>query len=96
VVAEAITCKFNSDFGALWMLAAQGPGQAISGAIDSAIADGFANDGALLEPSASGLHFNFSADPDDERCTDDASVAGPDTHGSLVGAQRLWLDQRCE
>ncbi|WP_196237396.1 putative Ig domain-containing protein [Bradyrhizobium elkanii] len=52
---------------------AQGSGQAISGAIDGAIADGFADGGTLLTPSATGIHFNFAADPSEES---DAGMAG--------------------
>ncbi|MBB5048945.1 hypothetical protein HNR60_003716 [Rhodopseudomonas rhenobacensis] len=43
---------------------AQSSGAAISGAIDSAISEGFANGGQLLTPSGSGLRFNFTDDPD--------------------------------
>jgi hypothetical protein len=44
---------------------AQVSGQAISGAIDSAIGEGFSEGGgALVTPSGSGVRFNFSADPD--------------------------------
>ncbi|WP_167558849.1 putative Ig domain-containing protein [Bradyrhizobium canariense] len=64
---------------------AQGSGQAISGAIDSAVADGFADDGTFLTPSATGFHFNFAADPYEERGAGDASAAGSGTSGGLFG-----------
>ncbi len=43
-------------------VAAQTSGGAISGAIDSAISEGFAGGGGLIAPSGSGIRFNFSAD----------------------------------
>ena len=42
-------------------IAAQNSGQAISGAIDSAIADGFSDDCSLMTPSASGLRITSCA-----------------------------------
>ena len=46
-------------------MVAQNSGQAIVGAIDGAIADGFGGGGSpLLSPSGNGMRFNFSADPD--------------------------------
>lgn len=44
-------------------LIAQGSGQAISGAIDSAINDGFNDSPALITPSDTGLHFAVTGDP---------------------------------
>jgi uncharacterized repeat protein (TIGR01451 family) len=49
---------------------AQNSGQAIAGAIDTAIADGFSDGGDLVTPSGTGLRFNFSADPDQPDATD--------------------------
>ncbi|WP_283808449.1 Ig-like domain repeat protein [Bradyrhizobium sp. AS23.2] len=43
---------------------AQVSGQAISGAIDSAIGEAFNGGGAFIAPSASGVRFNFAADPE--------------------------------
>ncbi len=40
---------------------AQASGQAISGAIDSAIAEGFNDGGAFVTPGAGGVRFNFAA-----------------------------------
>jgi hypothetical protein len=49
---------------------AQTSGSAISGAIDTAISEGFSNGGGpLTTPSAGGVRFNFSADPDQEPAT---------------------------
>jgi hypothetical protein len=45
-------------------VAAQVSGQAISGAVDSAITEGFSDGGAFVTPSANGVRFNFAADPD--------------------------------
>jgi hypothetical protein len=44
-------------------LEAQGSGQAIAGATDNAIADGFASGGGLVTANDSGMHFNFAAEP---------------------------------
>lgn len=46
-------------------LVAQESGQAIAGAIDGAISDGFSDDGgSFATPNGTGMHFNFAADPD--------------------------------
>jgi hypothetical protein len=45
-------------------VAAQVSGQAISGAVDSAITEGFSDGGAFVTPGATGVRFNFAADPD--------------------------------
>lgn len=42
---------------------AQSSGQAISGAIDDAISEGFGDGGVFVTPSQSGVRFNFAADP---------------------------------
>jgi hypothetical protein len=49
---------------AVTKVVAQNSGQAISGALDNAIADGFSDGGSLVTPDGAGLRFNFSADPD--------------------------------
>ncbi len=54
-------------------LVAQNSGQAISGAIDDAIADGFNDGGSFLTPANARMRFNFSADPRDQ---DEWSPAG--------------------
>jgi hypothetical protein len=64
---------------------AQDSGAAISGAVDSAITEGFSNGGAFVTPNSSGVRFNFAADPDGKpadaaRSTDPFSSAG----GSLA------------
>ncbi|WP_244522072.1 Ig-like domain repeat protein [Bradyrhizobium embrapense] len=46
-------------------LVAQNSGQAISGAIDNAISDGFSEGGSFMTPSGAGMRFNFAADPSD-------------------------------
>jgi len=45
---------------------AQASGQAISGAIDDAVSEGFSQNGQLVTPSDTGLHFNFAAEPQDD------------------------------
>ncbi len=55
-------------------------GQAISGAIDSAIAEGFSDGGgSLVSPNNSGIRFNFSADgsSDDPKDSSKVSSAAP-------------------
>jgi hypothetical protein len=47
-------------------LVAQNSGQAISGAIDDAIADGFSDGGPFMSPGNMRMRFNFSADPRDQ------------------------------
>ena len=46
-------------------LVSQNSGQAISGALDDAIADGFNDGGNFITPGAGRMRFNFSADPRD-------------------------------
>ncbi|MGJ4947436.1 beta strand repeat-containing protein [Bradyrhizobium sp. HKCCYLS20291] len=47
-------------------LVAQNSGQAISGAIDDAIADGFSDGGTFLTPGSGRMRFNFSAESRDD------------------------------
>jgi hypothetical protein len=58
-------------------MVAQVWGQATSGAIESAVSEGFAGGGGkLISPSGNGVRINFSADPDDqEQANGDASRA---------------------
>jgi hypothetical protein len=56
-------------------IVAQNSGQAISGAIEDAISEGFANGGLFLTPSPSGFHFNFAADPYEEHGAPDGKTA---------------------
>ncbi len=60
---------------AVTKLVAQSSGQAMSGAIDSAIAEGFNDGGDLITPSDNGVRFTFPADPD-RRSTVDERVGG--------------------
>jgi hypothetical protein len=67
-------------------LVAQVSGQAITHAVDGAIADGFSDGGgSLINPSGNGMHFNFAADPD-------ASPAGADRMAGFVGANTSGRD----
>jgi Bacterial Ig-like domain (group 3)/Autotransporter beta-domain/IPT/TIG domain len=63
---------------------AQNSGQAISGAIDSAISDGFSDGGAFFTPSATGMHFNFAADRDNEEQQATSSDAPPGRGNAYV------------
>ncbi|WP_375314279.1 putative Ig domain-containing protein [Bradyrhizobium sp. A5] len=69
-------------------LVAQNSGQAISGAIDDAIADGFSDGGTFLTPGNARMRFNFSADPRDQDegspGTDRASAGESNVHSSLL------------
>jgi Bacterial Ig-like domain (group 3)/Autotransporter beta-domain len=76
-------------------LVAQVSGQAVSGAVDSAISEAFSGNGALVTPSGSGVHFNFAADPDGKpantapRSTDPFSSA----NGSFASGGRSFGTQ---
>jgi hypothetical protein len=76
-------------------VAAQASGQAISGAIDSAISEGFSNGGALVTPSASGLRFNFAADPDGKPTDTTARSSDPfsSANGSFASTGRGFVSQ---
>jgi hypothetical protein len=60
-------------------MVAQASGQAISGAIDDAIAESFSDGGALVMPGNGRMRFNFSADPRD--ADDSAAAAGSSVSG---------------
>ena len=72
-------------------VAAQASGQAISGAVENAITEGFSGGGAFVTPSAGGIRFNFGADPDGQPVTASAAAAtGPFARidaGARPGAQ---------
>ncbi|WP_229168697.1 Ig-like domain repeat protein [Bradyrhizobium altum] len=57
-------------------LVAQNSGQAISGAIDNAISEGFSDGGSFMTPSGAGMRFNFAADPDNGVAQADAGNRG--------------------
>lgn len=59
---------------------AQNSGAAISGAIDTAISDGFSGGGSFMTLSAGGVRFNFSADPDQS-----ASPSSGPTMSNTIG-----------
>ena len=74
-------------------LIAQGSGQAITGAVDSAIADGFAEGGAPFTMSPSGMRFNFAAET--ERMDDAFAALGYDKivrkAPVYVKPEKIWL-----
>ena len=63
---------------------AQASGQAISGAIDNAIAEGFSGGGALIMPSGNGARFNFAADLDANLAS--APIHSTDPFSSVNGS----------
>ncbi|WP_244423296.1 putative Ig domain-containing protein [Bradyrhizobium sp. ORS 375] len=64
-------------------MVAQNSGQAISGAIDDAIADGFSDSGgAFLTPGGTRMRFNFSADPRDQDERPPAADSAPGTNAA--------------
>ncbi|WP_434895125.1 putative Ig domain-containing protein [Bradyrhizobium oligotrophicum] len=69
-------------------LVAQNSGQAISGAIDDAIADGFSDGGPFMSPGNMRMRFNFSADPRDQDepapTSDRAAAGGSDAYSSML------------
>jgi hypothetical protein len=82
VAIPADSIKLRQLQVAVTKVVAQHSGQAISGALDTAIADGFSDGGGLVTPSGTGLRFNFSADDSDRP---DASSA---TSGDKVVSDR--------
>ncbi len=56
----------------LTKVVAQNSGQAISGAIDGAISEGFNDGGSFMTPSGAGMRFNFAADPENDAAQADA------------------------
>jgi hypothetical protein len=72
-------------------MVAQQSGQAISGAVDSAISEAFSDGGALVSPNGNGVRFNFAADPD-ARAADGAPRASDpfsSATGSFGGGRRV-------
>jgi hypothetical protein len=65
---------------------AQNSGSAISGAIDTAISDGFGDGGDLVTPSDGGLRFNFSADPDRPHAATSESTITDRWNGTYTGS----------
>jgi Autotransporter beta-domain/Bacterial Ig-like domain (group 3) len=61
---------------------AQNSGQAISGAVDSAITEGFADGGTFVTPGASGIRFNFAADPEAQGEQTASTLADPSRQAS--------------
>jgi uncharacterized repeat protein (TIGR01451 family) len=70
VAIPADSIKLRQLQVAVTQMVAQNSGQAIAGAIDTAITDGFSDGGGLVTPSGTGLRFNFSADPDQPGAAD--------------------------
>jgi hypothetical protein len=68
---------------AVTKIEANNSGQAISGVIDSAIAEGFSGGGELITPSGTGVRFNFSAEP---REMDPATGSVADRAGDAFAA----------
>jgi hypothetical protein len=79
---------------AVTKIEAQSSGQAISGAIDNAIADGFSGTGAPMTASDNGIRFNFAAEPQRAR-VDDAFAALGYASNALkappLPAPKVWL-----
>ena len=65
-------------------MVAQTSGQAISGAVDSAISEGFGGGGGLITPSGSGVRFNFAADAE-ETSPGAGTVRASDPFSSATG-----------
>jgi Autotransporter beta-domain/Bacterial Ig-like domain (group 3) len=61
----------------------QNSGQAITGAIDNAISDGFSGGGGPVTPGGTGLHFSFAADPDRVNAIDGERVVSERWNGTL-------------
>jgi hypothetical protein len=65
-------------------MVAQVSGQAVSGAVDSAISEAFSGNGPLVMPNSSGVRFNFSGDPDPQ--TADSPPRANDPFSSATGS----------
>jgi outer membrane autotransporter protein len=70
VAIPADSIKLREMQVAATQVVAQNSGEAIAGAIDDAIEEGFNDGGALITPSGSGVRFNFAADPAQPPATD--------------------------
>jgi outer membrane autotransporter protein len=75
VAIPADSIKLRQLQVAVTKVVAQNSGQAISGAIDDAIEEGFNDGGELITPSGDGVRFNFAADPDQSRRTNRDNMA---------------------
>jgi outer membrane autotransporter protein len=64
VAIPADSIKLRQMQVAVTKVVAQNSGQAIAGAIDDAIENGFSDGGELITPSGNGMRFNFAADTD--------------------------------
>ncbi|WP_244547704.1 putative Ig domain-containing protein [Bradyrhizobium sp. OK095] len=75
---------------------AQNSGQAISGAIDDAISDGFNTDGGtLITPGNARMRINFSADPrNDDDAAADAGNAGRNSYDANRNANGMGRARR--
>ncbi|MBR1249443.1 Ig-like domain repeat protein [Bradyrhizobium sp. AUGA SZCCT0169] len=71
---------------------AQNSGSAISGAVDSAISEGFGGGGPPATVSGAGVRFNFAADPDGK--PDTIAHAADPFSGSLGTARSFAPEQR--
>jgi hypothetical protein len=81
VAIPADSVKLRQLQVAVTRVVAQNSGQAITGAIDTAIADGFSDGGNLVTPSGAGLRFSFAADPDQASTADGESVVSERWNG---------------
>jgi uncharacterized repeat protein (TIGR01451 family) len=63
---------------------AQNSGQAISSAVDTAIADGFSDGGDFVTPGiGSSMHFNFTSDPDQQHTANSDSTISDRWNGAF-------------
>lgn len=92
VVANADSQKLRQMQIAATKLVAQSSGQAISGAVDSAIADAFADSGELISQNGNALRLNFTAEPKSR--VDDAftalAYAGKPARTPPIPAAKEW------
>jgi hypothetical protein len=74
-------------------MVAQISGQAISGAIDTAIGEAFTPGGTLMTPSSSGVRINFAADPETQPVATASQaidqVTARDTHSGQSASSRV-------
>ncbi|MGE4254461.1 MAG: IPT/TIG domain-containing protein [Xanthobacteraceae bacterium] len=77
-------------------LVAQSSGQTMSGAVDSAIADGFSDGGDFMRPSDNGVRFNFPVDPErrstvDERVGSSFAALGQNVYKAPRAAPAAYI-----
>jgi Bacterial Ig-like domain (group 3) len=95
VAAPTDSAKLRSLQIAMTKIEAQNSGQAISGAVSSAIAEGFSDSGEVITPTSNGIRINFAAEPRRAKALEAiASAADKGTSHRVPPGWLPWLDLR--